>query len=177
MEGRQVIKIVLTGPESSGKSKLTQGLAKYYDTFWVPEYARNYLARLHRPYTATDILQIAKEQSEIQKQAGVKSNPLLICDTGLLVLKIWLQYKYQISDPWIEDQFKKDAADLYLLCRPDIPWEEDPLRENPDNRAALFELYLQALKLGQKSFVVISGADFEKRMRVASAAIDQLLSA
>lgn len=165
-------KIVVTGPESSGKTTLAQALAERYQVPWVPEYARTYLERLNRPYEEGDLLAIAQGQVQREDKLAQQTSRLLICDTSLLVIRIWSDYRYRRCDPWIEEQLVQRPVDHYLLCRPDIPWQPDPQRENPHDRAELFDRYRQALL--EKAHTIITG-DFPTRLETATDAIDRLL--
>ena len=150
-------KIAITGPESTGKSKLAEQLAEHYDSGWVPEYARTYLENLGKPYNEEDILQIARGQVA-REQAQLNSRKkFLFCDTELLVTRIWSIVKYNRCHPWIEETFQNHHYDLFLLCDIDIPWEYDPLREHPEMRRFLFDFYYRELIKAHFPFRIISG--------------------
>lgn len=167
-------KIVITGPESTGKTTLAKQLAQRLAAPWVQEYARSYLEQLDRPYDLNDILIIGEAQMA-QQAAIYQNNPAyLICDTSFLVLKIWAEVKFTQNNKWLETQFLQDPVDLYLLCEPDIPWTYDPLRENPDDRYALFNLYHQALQTHQKHYQIIKGSDPQQRLKQAENAVKKL---
>ena len=168
-----MIKVVITGPESSGKTTLATALAAYYQTPWVPEYARTYLNRIGRPYREADLLTIAQGQVQRENKAACPSPPLLLCDTSLLVIKIWSSYRYHRCHPWIEEQLAHRPVDHYLLCRPDLPWQPDPQRENPNNRDELFELYQQALSTISHTIIEDNRA---QRIESSVEVIDRLLS-
>jgi len=89
-------KIAITGPESTGKSELAKKLAKHYNTVWVPEFSREYIDNINRPYDYDDIIEIAKGQLNREKEAEKKANKFLFCDTELIVAKIWSEFKYSI---------------------------------------------------------------------------------
>lgn len=128
-------KIVVIGPESTGKSTLAQMLAEHYNVDWVKEYARDYLAGLNRDYKKTDLLDIARGQilyEEEKKKNNTATHPFLFCDTDLYVIKVWSEHKYNYCDNWILQQIARRAYDLYLLTYIDTPWEPDPQREHPD---------------------------------------------
>lgn len=167
-----MLKVVITGPESSGKTTLARSLAAHYRVPWVAEYAREYIDQLSRPYQEADLLRIAQEQIRREDAAAQTNPPLLICDTSLLVLRIWSYYRYGRCDPWIEQQFARRPVDHYLLCSPDISWQPDPQRENQHNRLELFEQYEQALS--DKRYTLVSGRGNE-RLGAASRAVDRLL--
>lgn len=169
------LRIVFTGPESSGKTTLAQHLAAHYGAPWVPEYARTYLNRLSRPYEAKDLLEIAQGQLYREDRISAGSPRLLLCDTDLLTIKIWAAYKYQAVDPWIVEQVAQRPYDHYFLCKPDLPWEDDPLRENPDDREELYQRYREELLHYQKPFTEIEGT-LEQRLITTKRLIDQWLS-
>jgi NadR type nicotinamide-nucleotide adenylyltransferase len=150
-------RIAITGPESTGKSWLAEHLAGWFNTRWVPEYAREYLQKSGRPYTREDILVIAKGQLRNEKKLASETDGLLFCDTEMLVTKIWGEVKFGQSEPWIARQFREHRYDLYLLCDIDLPWEYDPLREHPDHRQFLYDLYLKNLYNAGLPFHVIRG--------------------
>jgi len=162
---KMVKEIVITGPESTGKSTLAENLAGYYKDIWVPEYARTYLRELGRPYRKGDLTKIAKGQWSLQKQYLKKAKRFIFYDTSMLIIKVWSTYKYGTCTKWIEEHFKKQKVDLYVLTKTDLPWEYDPLRENPDDRDKLFEIYKEELTKYDKPFIEVGGLMPEERMR------------
>ena len=154
--------IVITGPESSGKTTLTKALAKALNIGYTEEYSREYL-KIKSTYKQEDLLKIA--QGQLQKEKA-NHNAMGIHDTDLISIKIWSEYKYNQCDPWIIEQIEeqKNKNRLYLLCKPDIPWEADPLRENPINRAELFEIFLSEIQNTKHPYFIIEG---EKRLEKA----------
>jgi NadR type nicotinamide-nucleotide adenylyltransferase len=150
-------KIAITGPESTGKSMLAEQLAAHYRASWVPEYAREYLANLGRPYGEPDILAIAMGQLERESMAEKTAGGYLFCDTELLVTKIWSEVRYRRCDPWILQTLESHPYDLFLLCDIDLPWEYDPLREHPNERRFLFDLYFNELTRRKFPFAVVRG--------------------
>jgi len=169
-------KIAITGPESTGKSVLARQLAEHYHTCWVPEYAREYLELISRPYDEPDILEIAKGQLERETKALEEAENFLFCDTEPIVTKIWSEVKYHRCHPWILDMIRENHYDLYLLCDIDLPWEYDPLREHPDQRSFLFERYTRELESSGRIFRVISGYG-SQRLNHAISGIDQIFQA
>ncbi len=171
-----MLKVVVIGPESTGKSTLSEQLATHYQTVWVPEYARQYLEELPRPYEQHDLLTIAKGQLALEDQQAAQANKVLICDTDLHVINFWSEFKYKTTDPWIVEQIKTRQYDLYLLTYIDIPWEEDPLREYPDPqmREYFYSVYKDLVSASGTPWVEIKGS-FEERRSSAVAAVDNLL--
>ena len=154
--------IVITGPESSGKTTLTKALAKALKTGYTEEYSREYL-NSNSNYKQEDLLKIA--QGQLQKEKA-NPNPIAIHDTDLITIKIWSEYKYNQCNPWITEKIEQQKSKnrLYLICKPDIPWQADPLRENPNNRAELFEIYLSEIQNTKHPYFVIEG---EERLQQA----------
>lgn len=165
-------RIVITGPESTGKSWLTENLAKHYKTAWVPEFARDYIANLRRDYHQNDIQYIAQKQIEKEEEQARKASRFLFCDTSMLVTKIWSDFVFGNCPSWIERQLNNHVYDLYLLCNVDTPWEDDPLREHPDKRQTLFSMYENELKQRNFPFEIISGLG-TKRLNNSIQAIEK----
>lgn len=169
-------KVVLVGPECTGKSTLSSLLAKYYNTAWVPEYARHYIDRLDRPYEEKDLVEIALGQLAHEDKLMEEANELLICDTDLTVIKIWSEHKYGRCCEEIMSQYYERDYDLYLLTNIDIPWSEDPQRENPEFRQYFYDTFKNDLAQRNLNVVEISG-DHYNRQRKAIDAIDKLIAA
>jgi nicotinamide riboside kinase len=144
-----MIRIGLTGPESSGKTTLCQALADHYNSSFIPEAARAYLAKTNGLYHPSDLDEIANQQL---KNILASEQKLVISDSDFTVLEVWSKYKYGGVSATITELVEKEIFDLHILCTPDIPWEEDPLRENPENRDELFELYKLSLAVHRKKF-------------------------
>lgn len=170
-----VKKVVIIGPECTGKSDLANFLATQLKTDFVPEYARGYLNNLQRPYTKDDLPMIARGQLRLEDEFSSGANQVLICDTNLYVIKVWSEFKYGNCDPQILQQIETRPYDLYLLTYIDIPWENDPQREHPDRREELFNVYHTLMKGQKVPFVLISG-DREQRQKTALEAVHGILN-
>ncbi len=160
--GTKVIRVAVTGPESTGKSRLAEELAIHFHTTWVPEYAREYLSTLQHHYTIEDIIAIAKGQKENEQQAVQHSRGLVFCDTDMLVTKIWAEHAFHQCPEWIEKSFTEDPYDFYLLCDVDIPWMQDPLREHPHLRSFFFSWYEKELIRAGFPYGVVSGSGHKR---------------
>ncbi|SFV28816.1 AAA family ATPase [Thermoflavifilum thermophilum] len=169
-------KIVVIGPESTGKSTLSEQLAAHLHTVWVPEYAREYLNQLNRPYEEADLLAIARGQIETEDRLFHQANRFLICDTDLYVIKVWSEHKYGNCHPWILHQIARRHYDLYILTYIDIPWTYDPQREHPqpEMREYFFRVYLDIVINSQVPWILVKGNPTE-RLQIALNAIDHLL--
>lgn len=151
-------KIAVTGPESTGKSALCEALAKHFNTCWVPEFARTYLAGRTPPYAKEDLDLIATGQLNAEKEMLSKANNILFCDTDMTVMKVWSEHAFGSCSPLIEKLYREQSYDAYLLCDIDLPWEPDPLREHPDLRSYFFDTYHTLLKPHQNKLIIISGS-------------------
>lgn len=154
--------IAITGPESTGKSQLAADLAAHFGGVWVPEYAREYLQELNRPYRFEDILHIAKGQERRTNESIKPGVPVVFLDTELTVTRIWCEYLYGKCHSWIVDHQAAQEFDLYLLTNIDLPWQPDPMREHPDKRKELFELYERALQNQHWTYNLVSGVGTER---------------
>ena len=177
-------KIVIIGPESTGKSTLCTQLAAHYQTLWCPEYAREYLLKHGTNYTFEDLLTIAKGQLQLEDAYSAKvhqqpttNHPLLFIDTDMYVMKVWCEFVFDRCHPWILDQIVQRKYDLYLLCKPDLPWVKDELREYPDEatRIKLYHFYKDLLVQQSTPWVEISGS-YEERLQQGVAAVDAFLN-
>jgi NadR type nicotinamide-nucleotide adenylyltransferase len=170
-----MIKVAVTGPESTGKSTLAQQLACHYRAVWVPEYARAYIGGLDRPYTAADVERIARGQLAQYQQALSRADRFLFADTDLLVIKIWMLHAYGSCPDWILRALEQQDFDLYLLMQVDLPWEQDPQREHPHLRPFFYDWYKRELQAYNFPFAEIGG-DQEERRQNAIRAIEQRIN-
>ena len=172
-------KIVLFGPESTGKSTLAEALAEYYNTAFVPEYMRLYLQHKWNQERSTctkeDLIPIAQGQMKLENEKVQLAQKVLFCDTNLLQTKVYSEIYYDGYCPSeIEIYAKKNTYDLYFLCAIDVPWVADDLRDKPNERSFMFETFQSELKLQDLPFVVLKG-NHNARFELAKAHIDQLL--
>ena len=154
-----MLKIIVTGPESSGKTTLCKAISEHYNLPFTKEFAREYLTDLGKNYLQEDLLKIAVGQLKSEQNTQ-------LLDTDLITIKIWSEYKYGNCDKWILEQIEKQKTEkrFYLLCTPDIPWEADPQRENPISRDELFEIYKTELKRFGHQYIVVKGSDRVKNL-------------
>jgi NadR type nicotinamide-nucleotide adenylyltransferase len=158
-------KIVIIGPESTGKSTLSQQLAEHYGTCWCPEYAREYLMSLSGKYTYEDLLKIAKGQAEMEDRLLAQaSNGFYFIDTEMYVMKVWCEVAFENCHTWIMKQAARRTYSLYLLCNVDLPWQPDTLREYPDlpMRQRLFRMYKDIMVNQNTAWALISGTDGQR---------------
>ncbi|HRC32267.1 MAG TPA: ATP-binding protein [Bacteroidia bacterium] len=159
-------KIAIVGPESTGKTTLSKMIAAHYKTITVPEYAREYIAQLNRPYGPKDLLPIAKGQIQLENQLLFQASKVLVCDTNMTVMKIWSEQKYGFCAEWILNVINSRYYDHHFVCTPDMPWDKDPLRENPNNRDELFQLYINEMEKQQVRYTIVKGTPEERLQQV-----------
>ena len=168
---KPIQKIVVLGPESTGKSTLCAALAAHYQTIWTPEYARTYLSEHGTKYSYDDLLTIAKGQIEneeksiellgqnIEDNKSQVANNKLIIDTDMYVMKVWCEYVFNNCHHYILEQINQRNYDLYLLCDIDLPWTADEIREYPnaEPRLELFTIYKELLINQNTPWGIVSG--------------------
>ncbi len=196
-----VKKIVVIGPESTGKSTLCQMLAQHYQSVWVKEYAREYLLKNGTDYSFENLLEIAKGQIDLEDAAlisisnkpgtndiidanspftihhsppATQHSPLFF-DTNMYVMKVWCEFVFGKCHHWILNQIVERKYDLYLLCNIDLPWVKDELREYPDlvTREKLYHHYKDIMINQQVPWIDISG-NYDERLQKAILAVDTL---
>lgn len=172
------LKVVLFGPESTGKSTLAQALAAHYKTVFVPEYSRIYAEEKKRSnieLTVHDVLPIAEGQMRLENELTPKANTVLICDTDLLETKVYSEAYYDgHCDPVLEKYAVQNTYNLYFLAYIDMPWEADNVRDRPHDREAMFKAFENALKTYNRPYVLLNGA-MDERFKLAVDHIDELI--
>jgi NadR type nicotinamide-nucleotide adenylyltransferase len=168
-----MIRVAITGPESTGKSTLSRLLAEHYRTTWAPEYARQYLEEHGPSYTLQSLEAIARGQLAAEAAAEAAARHVVFFDTDLLVIKIWAEDAFGQCPAWILRHLEQQRYDLVLLPGIDLPWEYDPLREHPHRRQYFYELYRSELQKMGATYVEISGSSAQ-RFEQARKAVDSL---
>lgn len=174
------IKVVLFGPESTGKTTLSRQLARHYNSVWVPEYARAYLQDKWNNERKTcepkDLLPIARGQMQLENKLAQKTDTILICDTDLLETKVYSEAYYSgTCDPLLEEYALKNSYELYFLTYIDTPWEPDDLRDKPNERERMFKAFEKALIDHKRPYVLLKG-NKKERLKLAIKHIDNLLT-
>ena len=173
------VKVVLFGPESSGKTTLSKHLARYYNSVWVPEYAREYLQNKwnneRKTCEISDLLPIAIGQMKLENDLAKKTDSVLICDTDLLETKVYSEVYYSgICDPILEKYALENTYNLYFLTYIDTPWEADDLRDKPNERLRMFKAFEDVLIKYNRPYILLKGDRLE-RLQTAVEQIDKLL--
>ncbi len=166
-----IIKIAITGPESTGKTSLTMELSDTFNGAYVPEFARKYLLHKGLNYDAQDILHIASQQIQDEETAydslskDGTGRQFLICDTDLINIKIWLEDRSWAVPNWIEEELNQTSYHHYFLMDIDLPWEADTLRENPTRARYFFDKFEEYLNFYQKPYSIISGMGADRKQK------------
>jgi NadR type nicotinamide-nucleotide adenylyltransferase len=196
IENKALKKIVIIGPESTGKSTLCEMLAQHFGTEWCPEFAREWLLTHGTNYDFEDLLTIARGQLALEDEyAGMLTAcmakqpmqpihplntetipPLLFVDTDMYVMKVWCEYVFNDCHTWILNRIAERCCDMYLLCKPDLPWVKDELREYPEEkpRQELYHMYRDLLSQQAVPWAEISG-DYHERLQKGVDAIHAMV--
>ncbi|MEP6616435.1 MAG: AAA family ATPase [Ginsengibacter sp.] len=171
-------KIVVIGPESTGKSTLCYQLAEHFKSLWAPEFARQYLEKKPGSYQYDDLLTIAKGQLRLEDEYVINSvgQSFLFIDTDMHVMQVWSEFAFGKCDNWILQQIAGRQYDLYMLCNTDLPWILDELREYPDaaTRNKLYRYYKEQMLNQGTPWIDISG-NYEHRLQLAIDAVEKML--
>jgi nicotinamide riboside kinase len=155
--------IVVTGPESTGKTMISAYLARHLACPWIPEYARIYLGSLARPYHYDDLIHIAETQIRQKNEIEKIGTSLVVLDTWLIITKVWFIEVFKSYPLWLDEEIGKHKIDLFVICKPDIPWIPDPLRENGgEKRDYLMNRYIDEIKNTGMDFIIIGGRNNER---------------
>ncbi|MDO6563616.1 ATP-binding protein [Amphritea sp. 1_MG-2023] len=169
-------RIVLTGAESSGKSTLTEQLSQWLDLPFASEYARVYLTQHGPDYDLEELIRLSVLHQHYQQLQVPPTLPLGIFDTDLINYKIWTEVVFGQCPKLIADALAEETSHVYLLCKPDIPWAADPLREHPraDDRHRLFQRHLTEIQRLNRPYEIIDGIGHQRLIN-AKAALKRLL--
>lgn len=154
--------VVITGPESTGKSTLTKQLGDYFNMPYILEIARNYVQNLDRKYNKSDVIEIAKLQIITEQEILRQKPEFVFIDTDLIITKIWLQHVYNDYPTWVDEYLQKTPRHCHLLCYFDLEWKSDPVRENPDLREYLFNKYKAEVEKLSINYHIIKGKNKER---------------
>lgn len=161
--------VCVVGPESTGKTTLCRALAARFGVPWLPEYAREHLAE-RSEYRQETVEAIAREQDRRERELLAACRGGVVLDTDLAVIVVWMREKYGGAPAWIDAAWRAAEPRLYLLCRPDLPWQKDPLRESPHDLERLYGVYRRLLTERGLPFAVVEGSGHARTALAVAAA-------
>ena len=169
-----LIRVVLTGSESTGKSVLALQLAEHFNAELAPEFVRDFAVRKGAPIEFEDTDEIARGQIDLEDEHARRAQKLLIQDTDLLSTVVYSGHYYGRCAKWIVDVARARRPDLYLLLDIDVPWIPDEVRDREDRRDDMQQLFRDAVAESGAPYVVINGS-WNERFQRARDAIETLL--
>lgn len=171
----KIKKIAVVGPESTGKSTIATQLAKYYKVPWVPEYARYYCEALTADCTLQDEINMFHGQLSLEQSVlAMTETDFIICDTTFITVKIWSDAFFGQTPQIVLDALQKYPYDFYVLLDIDLPWQDDPLRDFPNQREHFMSVWHKELNALGANYRVVSGLG-EDRFKNAIAVINEFL--
>lgn len=160
MNNKTITKIAVVGPESTGKSTVARFLAEQLKSICVPEYARYYCENLNNQYTLQDEVNMFYGQRALEDALlSTVNNGILICDTTIMTVKVWCDHLFGHTPAEVLKGIEKRQYDLYLLMDIDLPWQDDPLRDFPDQREHFLSIWKKELKTISANYQLVSGLD------------------
>ena len=171
-----MLRIVLIGAESTGKSTLTKALASYFNAPFSCEFARDYVTRHQTAVTKEALEEIIQGQLAYESNACTKTSPLVFHDTNLLSTSIYAQYYFRYFPESLQIALSLNQYDLYLFCGDDIPWIAEPLqRDSLPAQKQIQNLINKALIKDKLPFIKVQGT-LDDRIQKSIIAVDKLLS-
>lgn len=181
----RILRVVLIGAESTGKTTLCIELARHYGTVWVAEYGRELweekLAAQSLKggdipeWTDEDFVHIAEEQQRRENEAATHANRVLICDTNAFATATWYERYAGRRHPQVDAIGNADQVDLYLIPTPEVPFVQDGVRDGEKIRGWMHDRFVELIEAKGTPYTLITGP-WEGRVDQAIAAIDALLA-
>lgn len=171
-----MIRVVLTGSESTGKTTLASRLARHYDAQYVPEFVRTFAENKGGAISFSDHGAIAHGQMALEEEHIARAKDLVIQDTDLLSTVVYCEHYFGRCPAWIIEAAAARRPDLYLLCDIDVAWVADGVRDRGHQRDDMQGLFRDAVVRSGAPMAEISGRDEERFIR-ATEAIDAFLLA
>ncbi|MDB4880799.1 MAG: hypothetical protein JWL60_2245 [Gemmatimonadetes bacterium] len=179
MEQPPLVRLCVTGPESTGKTTLALQLAAWLGTVCVPEASRLYAEERGGTLAAEDVEPIARRQLQLDDDASRRARALgarhLVLDTDLVSTLVYADHYYGLCPPSVVEAERSRRAALYLLCDIDVPWVADGVRDRPGHRGELLQLFADALARRGARTVPVTG-DEDTRFAIARTAVAALSS-
>ncbi|BBB26673.1 AAA family ATPase [Amphritea japonica] len=169
------MRIIITGAESSGKSTIAEHLGRQFHLPYALEYARFYLEEKGPEYDLELLIRLSRLHLKYQRAEVDPEVPIGIFDTDMINYKIWAEEVFGHCPGQIFEAVEQESSHVYLLCKPDLPWEADLLRESPNDREILYQRHLSEVKRLNRPYVIVAGDGFQ-RLANAEAALESLMS-
>lgn len=152
-------RIAILGAESTGKSQLAQALAQRYETFWVPEYLREFVETEQRVPRADEQILIANTQLQRENDLAERAKDWLFCDTTPLMTALYSRHYFNQVDAALAQLEQAHAYDFTLVAAPDFPWTPDGLqRESAQVRERVHQQLLDILEDREIPFLLVEGS-------------------
>ena len=161
----RLTRIVVTGSESTGKTRLAEQLAAHYGVPWVPEFARDYAEQKGGSLTSTDVTPIGSGQITREDAATRGLTGMIVLDTDLVSTVVYSEQYYGSVPAWIPIAAKERLADLYLVCDIDLPWVADTARDAQHQRRQMHDSFIQHLTRYGTTYQLVSGTGAERLSR------------
>jgi nicotinamide riboside kinase len=161
---QKLLKVVFTGAECTGKTTLVKKLAEIYQMPYVPEASRLWVEEKKREIVFEDVESIADFQMACENKIKLKNPPFLLCDTDLVSTCVYSEFYFGKVSNSLFETAQRNLGDIYFLCDPEIPWEDDPgQRSSEENRLVLHELFKLKLEEIRVSYFLVKGS-LEQRL-------------
>jgi NadR type nicotinamide-nucleotide adenylyltransferase len=169
----EILRVTVTGSESTGKTRLAERLAQFYRTVWSREFSREYASHKGAPLDGSDVEPIARGQMRAQDDALHRAREIAIFDTDLVSTVVYAEHYYGSCPEWVKRVARERLADLYLLCDIDVSWVPDPQRDRPHAREEIQRAFEDTLERFGARFALLQGTWAEREARAVDA-IDAL---
>ena len=169
-----VRRVVVMGPESTGKTTLARDLARHYGTVWLPEYLRIWLDAKGAVCEPEDLPKVVAGHQASEAALARHANRVLFCDTDPLMTAVYSGFYYGHVPAWLDAAASARRADAYLLLDTDVPWVPDPHRDMPHRRLEIRDRCRAELERRALPWALVSGA-WAERFSTACAIVDRLI--
>lgn len=175
VRARFATRVVVVGPESTGKTTLARDLASLYGTCWTSEYLRLYLDAKGGLCEPDDLPRVVAGHVATEAAFARTANRVLFCDTDPLMTLVYSRFYYGVAPAWLRQAARGPGRRHYLLLDSDVPWVADPQRDAPHAREVIRDLCREELERNGLAYTTISG-DWTARLAQARQVVDRLLA-